>query len=590
MLLTILLIVGAVGFSQEIKLSFQLHNAEESFPLILENTFLSIENVNPWLENLKDSLNKMGYLEAGVDSISKKENNWLIHLYIGKRIEKAKLFFDNETKVVLGNMGIRENKLSETEFSNENIRFLFKKIVTYWENKGHPFADVKLQLLDIDSHILSANVIVNKGSMIYFDTFDISGNAKISAKFLSALTEIKPGKPYNESLVRNLDRLLRTLPYVKIIRPSGIIFTGDKAKPMLYLEHRNNDFLDIIFGIAPPAGGGLTPNQKILITGEGRVRLGNMFRGGESVDLNIRSFNERSQEFKAKFEVPYIRGTNIGVDFGGSGVKFDTLFSQFQGRIGITYSFNGTNRLKFFVENQGTTLITVDTNLIKATRRLPNNQSMTIRNYGVESIINNLDYIFNPMKGFRVNTGISIGTKTIRRDSRIASINLESAGTKYNIYDSTQMKMLQYRYQFNLEKFTKIGQTSTIKTAFQGEGLFAPKIYFNELIRFGGVYSLRGFNEQSLFASNYTMLTIEYRYLLSQNSNLFAFWNGAYYEDKSVVRDISISDFPFGFGAGANLETGTGFLLTLAYALGREFDNPIRFQAGKFHFGLTGLF
>lgn len=585
-----MMIVSWEVSSQEIRLSFELHKAESSFSLNLEKIYLPAEIVGSWLENLKDSLNKMGYLEAGVDSISKQDNNWLIYLHIGQRIEKAKLMFDNETKVVLGNMGIRENKLSETEFSSDNIRFLFKKIVTYWENNGHPFAVVKLHILEIDSQIIKANVLVNKGSIVYFDTFDISGNAKVSARFLTALTEIKPGKPYNESLVRNLDKLIRTLPYVKIIRPSGIIFIGNKAKPMLYLEHRNNDFLDIIFGIAPPAGGGLTPNQKLLITGEGRVRLGNMFKGGESVDLNIRSFNERSQEFKAKFEIPYIRGTNIGVDFGGSGVKFDTLFSQFQGRIGITYSFNGNNRLKFFVENQGTTLITVDTNLIKATRRLPINQSMTIQSYGLENTLNNLDYIFNPMKGYRINAGISVGTKNIRRDSRIATINLESAGTSYSIYDSTQMKMLQYRYQFNIEKFNKIGQTSTIKTALQGEGIFAPNIYFNELIRFGGVYSLRGFNEQSIFASNYTMLTIEYRYLLSQNSNLFAFWNGAYYEDKSVVREVPISDFPFGFGAGANLETGSGFLLTIAYALGRENNNPIRYQAGKFHFGLTGLF
>lgn len=151
------------------------------------------------------------------------------------------------------------------------------------------------------------------------------------------------------------------------------------------------------------------------------------------------------------------------------------------------------------------------------------------------------------------------------------------------------MNMLQYRYRLLIEKYTQIGKISTIKTSAQSEGIYSPTIFFNELIRFGGVYSLRGFNEQSLFASNYTMVTLEYRYLLSQNANIFAFWNGAYYEDKSMIRTNTKHDFPFGFGFGANLETGVG-VLTLAYALGRENQNPIKFQSGKFHFGLIGLF
>lgn len=582
----LLLLLGFDLYSQEIKIEFKTDNPQ----VTLQPTYTNENGVTFFLVDIKDSLNKLGYLEAGVDSINKEEARWLVYFHIGNRIEKVRLIADNEIVQILESFGTKTSFLNESTYTTENILFFFDKITSYWENGGFPFVSTRLNIIDIEKNIISAKIIVDKGMMIYFDSINISGDARVSAKFISALTRIKHGKPYNESLVKELDKLIRTLPFVKQTQASSIIFIGNKAKPMLYLEHKNNDFVDGIIGFAPPASGGTTRNQKLLITGEMRIKLGNMFRGGQNLDINLRFFNERSQEFQLKTEFPYIFGSNIGVELGGSGLKFDTLFSQIKGRIGFVYALNGKDKLKFFFENQGTSLISVDTNQIKSIRKIPENQSMAIRNYGIEATSNRLDYNFNPRKGYKIEGSFLVGTKSIRRDNRINSLSIKAQnGEYYNIYDSMQLNSLHYRYHFNLEKYLKIGSLGTFKTAFRGEGIFSQTIYFNELIRFGGVYSLRGFNEQSLFATNYTMMTIEYRYLLSQNANLFAFWNGAYYEDKSIARTTTKSDYPFGFGFGANLDTGVG-ILTLAYALGRENNNPIRFQAGKFHFGLIGLF
>jgi len=526
-----------------------------------------------------------GFLEAGVDRISKQIPKWIIFFHIGNKISNATLSFDKETLRLLN----LSDSIQNIPFSSSDIQSIFSQITRYWENRGHPFVSTRLQIIDIVEQDIFARVLVNKGQQILFDSIEVQGNAKVSPRYLAALTQIKPNNPYNESLVKEIDKLLRTLPFIKLTQPSTIVFIGNRAKPMLYLEHKNNDFVDGIIGFAPPSTGSSSTN-KLLITGELRIKLGNMFKGGQSLDANIRFFNERSQEFKLITEIPYIFGSNIGLEIGGSGLKYDTLFSQMQGRLGISYAMNGKDKLKFFFENQGTSLISVDTNQIKATKKIPDIQPITVRNYGVEVIFNRLDYIFNPRKGYRIESSALIGTKSIRKDSRINALALKNSGGEFfNIYDSIRMNMLQYRYRLLIEKYTQIGKTSTIKTSAQSEGIYSPTIFFNELIRFGGVYSLRGFNEQSLFASNYTMVTLEYRYLLSQNANIFAFWNGAYYEDKSMTRTNTKHDFPFGFGFGANLETGVG-VLTLAYALGRENQNPIKFQSGKFHFGLIGLF
>ncbi len=88
----------------------------------------------------------------------------------------------------------------------------------------------------------------------------------------------------------------------------------------------------------------------------------------------------------------------------------------------------------------------------------------------------------------------------------------------------------------------------------------------------------RGLNAESIFASTFSIVNVEYRYLLEENSFLFAFFNGAYYENKAVNRNIV--DRPFGFGAGMSFETKAG-IFSISYALGKQFDNPIEFRSAN---------
>ena len=117
--------------------------------------------------------------------------------------------------------------------------------------------------------------------------------------------------------------------------------------------------------------------------------------------------------------------------------------------------------------------------------------------------------------------------------------------------------------------------------------MYNPEIFTNELYRIGGLKSLRGFDEESIYASAFSIGKLEYMYLLEQNSFLFAFFNGAWYENKN--RSGFISDQPIGFGAGIDFETKLG-IMSVSYALGKQFDNPIYFRTGKIHFGIVNYF
>ena len=115
----------------------------------------------------------------------------------------------------------------------------------------------------------------------------------------------------------------------------------------------------------------------------------------------------------------------------------------------------------------------------------------------------------------------------------------------------------------------------------------SPLLYTNELYRIGGIKSMRGVDEASIYASSFTIGTVEYRYLFEENGNVFLFVDQGWWEDLSQPEPLS--DTPLGFGVGTSFETKAG-IFGLSYALGRQFDNPIELRAGKVHFGFTSLF
>ena len=143
----------------------------------------------------------------------------------------------------------------------------------------------------------------------------------------------------------------------------------------------------------------------------------------------------------------------------------------------------------------------------------------------------------------------------------------------------------QYTSSSQIELYGKLFKRHVFLLDVKGAIIKNETIFENEMFLIGGLKTLRGFDEQSIVASAYSILNLEYRYMLDKNSYLNLFWNGAYYENKNS----GIVDRPYGFGAGISFETKAG-IFTIAYALGKQFDNPIYFKQAKIHFGIVNFF
>ncbi len=198
------------------------------------------------------------------------------------------------------------------------------------------------------------------------------------------------------------------------------------------------------------------------------------------------------------------------------------------------------------------------------------------------------DYFLNPRKGYSLDITASVGVKRVLRNPTIDGLQFLSAdGDRYSLYDSIKLRQVQYRLQGNGDYYLPLASRMAFRTQLSGGHIVAENIFFNELFRIGGIRTLKGFDEQSIFASSYGILNMEIRYLLQQNSNFMLFWNGAWYQN--TVRYETLSDTPYGMGAGLNFETAAG-IFSLYYAVGKQFNNPIEFDKAKVHFGFVTLF
>jgi hypothetical protein len=569
---------------------------------IVAQTFtlsLSSNPLNAKVEQKTDSINVLknlnrirnvyllnSFLEFNVDSViwSKDLARALVH--IGPQYKIAKLQFIIDSSET--NFQTIRSKYLMTNFDSSKLANISEEILLNLEDVGFPFSQVNVDYEMAEGGV-EAKLFIERGPYFLFDTLHNDGEFVVKKRFIEAYTGVKSGDPYNESLFRKAHEKLQQLPFLYSERiPQLAFMKSGKAKPYYYIRKKKSDQLNGIIGLAPNTVSQNAPGSKnFVFTGEFALKLNNLFKTAKVLSIQWRSFKARSQELKAYFSYPYIFYKPIGIDFGVDLLKYDTLFTLVQRQVGFQYFTSGINGIKAFYKVSSTNLNSVDTSQIRSTKQFPNSNSIQIKQYGFMTSFVKLDYKFNPRSGYLFESNISVGVKQIIKDNIISEVRF--GPSQYNLYDSSVLRTNQYQYQIKFDYFFPLKDKSTIKFGLNLNQIIAPQIYFNELQREGGINSLKGFNEQSIFASNFNMLDIEYRYLLGLNSHFKVFWNGAYYENKSSGTQAQVFDLPWGFGVGGNIETGAG-ILSLAYGLGKQKGNNFDLRAGKFHFGISSYF
>ncbi len=537
-----------------------------------KNEFVSDSAQKRELQNIILRLNDNGYLSAKVDSSVKIDSLHLkAWITTGEVFRWATIKAGNVTEDILSRSNFREKVFFGEPIFFRSVTRLQKRIIAWCENNGYPFAAVKLDSLRITDGKLQASLNLKKNGLFLIDSVVIKGNAKVRPVYLFNYFGIKPGDLYDESQVRKISIRSKELAFVRETQSPQAVFSKDKAKLFVYLDKKGASQFDGIIGVMPNNA----ETGKVLLTGDLKLNLLNSFGRGETVSINWRKLQAQTQDLRTQIVYPFLFNTPFGVDLKFDLYKRDTTFININMAGGLQYLFSGGNYLKVFIDSRTSNLLS--TYGLDNITTLPQYADVKTLLYGIGGKFEKLDYRFNPRKGVRLNANIRAGNKTIRQN---AKINPEA-------YENIKLKSLQINADLIAEYYIPIGNRSTVKTGLQAATLINQNLFQNELPRIGGLKTLRGFDEESIFASLYSIATVEYRFLLEQNSYLFTFFDGAYYENTS--RGKRVFDRPFGFGAGITFETKIG-IFSLTYALGKQFNNPIEFRSGKIHFGIVSRF
>ncbi len=511
------------------------------------------------------------FLASNLDSLVADSVQTTAWVRTGYPYKWAFLSQGNVDEGWLAKTGFRERVYRNRPFDFTEVLKIQDAIVKQAENNGYPFAAVRLDSLLAINGALSAALMIEKNQLYTIDSLTLKGKSKCKVGYMKNYLGIRPDDVYDESKINRISARIRELAFVKEVAPPSARFYEKSTVITLYLEDKKASQFDGILGVLPDNN----KPGKVLLTGELNLRLQSAFGRGELIDLRWRKLQAQTQDLKVNLAYPYLFATPFGIDYKLDLYKRDTTFLNVNNNIGIQYMLTGGNFFKVFLESRSSSLLS--TVGLENVATLPQNADTRLVLYGIGVKFDRVDYRLNPRKGFKVAWNGGAGNKNIKRNS----------GLNPEIYDSLKLKTIQINSDVNLEVYFPLGKRHVIKTRMQAATMYNQQLFQNELYRIGGLRTLRGFDEESIFASSYGIGTVEYRFLLETNSYFYGFFDGAWYERNTPNRYLR--DTPYGFGAGISFETKLG-IFTLNYALGSQFGKLSQIRAAKIHFGIISQF
>ncbi|MBX3242718.1 MAG: hypothetical protein KIT80_03650 [Chitinophagaceae bacterium] len=584
----------SVSAQQKYELRYVFTGKDTSFTAEstgLQTSFAGKEPCTRYINEVVPLLQSKGYITASVDSVWYDSAYATAWIYAGKRYQWVEINTDSADKKALSAAGWSEKAFRAAPVDFKKLGYWQERLLEYFENNGHPFAQVRLDSLTIEDDKVHAKLVTIKGPAYKIDSIRVYGKARISNYFLQQYLGIADGSSYKKSKLQTVSRRLLELPYLKETQPWDISMLGTGSILNLYLDPKKSSQADVILGFLPATG---EPGRtKMQLTGEANINLKNALGTGETIGVNWQQIQVKSPRLHLLYEQPYIFKTPFGIDFNFDLLKKDSSFLNLNAQFGVQYFSSARQTAKVFIQTFFTNVLPagVDTAVIKVTRRLPSFVDVSTTNLGLNYRYISTDYRFNPRRGFDFDVTTAAGLRRIRQNNAIMGLTKDAGGNDFDfssLYDTIRLRTYVMRLNVAGAYYISTGKQSVVKTAVTGGWIYSPEVFRNEMFQIGGYKLLRGFDEESIFANAYGVITAEYRYFMGLNSYFFGFVDGARVSSKSYQSTGRAGNY-LGFGAGMAFETRAG-IFNLSYAVGKREDIPLNFRQAKIHFGLVSLF
>ncbi|MGV3697306.1 hypothetical protein [Flavobacterium sp.] len=495
-----------------------------------------------------EKLTKTGYSESQLLENSKPNDSTFVFTYsLGKRINYARIYIG---------MNSQENIASNYTAKNDTLTLGFGEIETFLnatlrklETSGFSMAKVKLVNVEQKYDFITADLSITKENQRQVNDIVINGYDKFPAGHKKNIIRLYRNKVFNQ---KNLDRLysdFEKFRFVKQTKYPEILFTKDSTKIYVYLEKAKPNSFDGYVGFTNDE------EEKVIFSGYVDLVLNNILNSGEKLALYWKSDGQDQKTFNLGVELPYLFKSPLGLKAELNIFKQDSTFQNTRTALDLGYYFNYNTRL--YLGYQST-----------ESSDIQNVNSAAISDFDNSFLTTTLEYIDFKTDDFLFpeKTYFSLKFGAGKRESKLISDNqfFGSLLLRHNLY---------------------LNSRNIVNIKSQNFYLQSENYIVNELQRFGGINSMRGFNENSLQGNLFGSLLTEYRYVVSPSLYLHSIIDYGYLQDKTAESNQNLLGLGFGFG----LSTKNG-LFNIVYANGSTDDQAIKLSNSIVHISFKAIF
>ena len=551
--LTFLFCLNSYGQNFYLKINGASQKENNSIDsLSYNNKHASLQLLTNEVKLFSEKLSKAGYLESQLIDNKKQNDSTFSYSYrLGSKIDFIHIYIGKVKKEDASFLLSSKNDTIVIPFS-EVENFLSTNLKSF-EKNGFSMTRLKLVNIRKEKKYLKADLSIELDQKRYINAIVINGYDKFPQGFKKNIFRLYRNKTFSQQSLEKINKDFSQFLFIKQIKYPEILFTKDSTKIYVYLDKAKSNSFDGFIGFTNDK------NQKLIFNGYLDLVLNNILNSGEKLSLYWKSDGRDQKTFNLGIELPYIFKSSIGLKAQLNIFKQDSLFQNTRTNIDLGYYFNYNNRLYLgYQSTESSDIQNTNTSILNDYTNNFYTVNYEFFNFNNEASQNNLL--------FKDKTILSVKIGTGKRNSKFETNSQFFANLKinHNIY---------------------LNNKNILNVKSQNYYLQSNAYIINELYRFGGINSIRGFNETSLQGNIFNSILTEYRYVLSTSIYIHSIIDYGYFQDKTSNEENNLLGFGFGFG----LLTKNG-LLNLIYANGSTNDQTVKLSNSIVHISFKALF
>jgi hypothetical protein len=533
------------------------YNLKNKLDIVDDNYFIIIDSINNDVNNLEltkkiDSIRNQGYFKLEiVEKIKIDSLKYKIKIDLNQKFENIYLldkgsminFKDQKIKII--------NDERHYQIKINQLEGFLTKTSEDIANKGYPFN--KVQLIDIKSYDqvnLYATVNIELNQKRKTDKIIVKGYENFPKTFTKHYLRYSTKDDFNFEEIKKKGEEIQKLGFVRQVKDPEVLFKKDSTITYLYLEKVKNNSFDGFIGFATNE-----ESRKLDINGYMDIRLNNSLNYGEQININYKSTNDSDRFLKTNIIAPYIFNTPFALELNLDLTKKDSAYTKDKQSVGISYLINNKHNVSFHISSlNSTSSLEIANELIKDYK-----SNFKKIKYDFKKV--NFNDKLIPIK-FLTSVEYSSGNRKDNSGTYNQNIYLVRAFNNFNVTE----KSIIY---INVESFL----------------LNSNNYYLNEMLLFGGINSIRGFEENSIPTNKMFLINSEFRFKLNNDIYINSIIDSAYYEN--IIENNSINIYGVGFGLNINTNSG---VFRINYANGIRKGQDIDLKLSKIHLSFSNIF